>query len=415
MSISHDHRVTFASSAAGFLLAGTAVVIAIVRPLWLATVLVGPAGQAVTFFASVLAAALVATAVVFLVRERMRGGIPVVVVVLATALVGLAAMGLAALSFSIGFDEADAGAARSTFGSLGILFLAGAVLMLTASITTLALSILGSPAAGRRGRDLLTFVVSIATAVMVAAGAIFPVSVALAGCAVFVVTVLLVTRSRRGLRAPGDATTATSAVDRQRWADASRPAVLLARGALVAAALIWGTGLAASIALVGQPGATTALGIASALGQLPAIPLLWCVTVIFVTRMPASATAIRSVALLASVAIASSGVGLAVAGRPDGVLLFNLMPVLGLAVGVWSGSIVFALLHRFTPLERWIVAIVLTLGVAFAYNAVVTMNGGIPLLLAGAVLAFWGARAALRPRDAASGAGLSPATFPVSG
>ena len=418
MSISHDHRLASILSAAGFLLATAAAVIAFARPAWLTGLMVDQAGQtglAVTFFASVLAASLTAAAVVFLLRDRMRGGIPALVTVLAAAILGLGVMGLGALSWSIGFDEADAGAARSTFGSLLVVFIALAWLLLVTSIATAAFSLQPAAAAGRRGQDVLTLIVSAAIAAMVAIGAVSPVAVALASCGVFVLTVLLTARAERGKQQPAVAETASSPGERRIWAGASRLAVLLAWIATAATIVVWGTGLTASILLAGEPGATTALGRASALGQLSAIPLLWCATVIFATRMPASATAIRSAALLASVAIASSTLGLAWAGRPDGVLLFALMPILGLAVGVWAGIVAFGLLDRFGLAERWVGAVVLTLGAAFVYNAIVTMSGGIPLLLFSAVLALWGARAALRPRDAAGPAGFSPATLPVSG
>jgi hypothetical protein len=93
------------------------------------------------------------------------------------------------------------------------------------------------------------------------------------------------------------------------------------------------------------------------------------------------------------------GCSVALAGTPDGILLFALLPLLGLAAGLWTGAAAWVMLARpghVGPLSTRIVgtaAIELSGAVSYVLFVVSTM--GISLAVVSTLLLVWGARAAL--------------------
>jgi hypothetical protein len=409
-----------------------------------------PAASAgITGAAAILAAAtvvvptLLATAIVMLLAPVMRGGVPLRVTVIALMVLGLVATSLAALSWSVGFTRADAGIPQDSFTALALPLLAGALLLIASSTGAAWLSIWAGGAAApwratRAARIPIVVVASLLLAPVIAFGVIVPTGTILASCCTFVLGLVLTLRGgaeaalvRSALapspgsaaaESPGhgspfpasDVTTlipvigAGTAPFRHAGATqrsqpsprgaadrvvAARRATLLAWGSLATTVAVWGGGLIASIRLTGDPAATDVIRESAGAGHLAAIPLLLSLTVVFAVRMPGHARALWTSAAIVSAVLAACAAALAIASRDDGVLMFTLMPVMGIAVGAWAATAFWPRLTLPAP-GRLASAVIIAIAGAFLYGTFVAMMGGITLILASAVLAAWGARAA---------------------
>ena len=162
---------------------------------------------------------------------------------------------------------------------------------------------------------------------------------------------------------------------------------------------IWGGALIASIGFRGTEAATTVLTGAGGASQLAAIPLIGAGTVILVARYPHAHRLLWGAAIVASALIAVMGCSVALAGTPDGTLLFALLPLLGLAAGLWTGAAAWVMLARpghVGPVSTRIIgAVAIGLSGAVGYVIFVISTMGISLAVVSTLLLVWGARAAL--------------------
>jgi hypothetical protein len=410
----------------------------------------------------VCVAALVPTlllaAAVALLRGSLRGGAPQRIAVLLAGGLGFAAFGLAVGSWSVGFDEADAGVPFSTFANLAGPLALAAIALVSAAITTLSF-LVGQRPAHPAARVLVTAVVSIPVTLTALVSAVTPMVQPLVATAVLVLAALLLgARDRSGsigvqglptpagsaeAGRPADSTAAGRPAESAMGAWAAGPvstqqppsppqlraargrATILAAASLAFTVVVWGGALFASVLFEGQPEATTVMTAAGGAAQLAAIPLLWCASIVISARRPAGKR-LWTAAVLSSTLIAGAGTALTVVANPDGVLFFALLPVLALAAAVWAAAVIWPVVRgddihlQRTQLHeqsstgvqshsragRLALTLTLALGAGFAYVAFVGMTMGIGLAVISGLLTFWGVRAALQPRPAPN---VSPA------
>jgi hypothetical protein len=350
---------------------------------------------------------LIVCAILTLLRPVMRATVTTRIVVGAISGLGFVLLGIALASWSIGFDAADAGTEQGTFAELFLVWAGGAIVLEWVAATLIGY-LLGRQPVNRGARWLVSASAGVVIAVFAIIGAANPVSQLIVACAMLLLPVLLRRSASSTQREQREQTEQTEQSERSeqtatpsphRWERARRQARVLAGGSLVCTLAIWGGALMASIGFRGTDAATTVLTGAGGASQLAAIPLVGASTVILVARYPHAHRLLWGAAAVASVLIAVMGCSVALAGTPDGILLFALLPLLGLAAGLWTGAAAWVMLARpgrAGPLSTRIVgtaAIGLSGAVSYVILAVSTM--GISLAVVSTLLLVWGARAAL--------------------
>jgi hypothetical protein len=350
---------------------------------------------------------LIVCAILTLLRPVMRATVATRIVVGAISGLGFVLLGIALASWSIGFDAADAGTEQGTFAELFLVWAGGAIVLEWVAATLIGY-LLGRQPVNRGARWLVSASAGVVIAVFAIIGAANPVSQLIVACAMLLLPVLLrrsasstqkEQRKQREQTEQSEWSEQTATPSPHRWERARRQARVLAGGSLVCTLAIWGGALLASIRFRGTDAATTVLTGAGGASQLAAIPLIGAGTIILVARYPHAHRLLWGAAAVASALIAVMGCSVALAGTPDGILLFALLPLLGLAAGLWTGAAAWVMLARpgrAGPLSTRIVgtaAIGLSGAVSYVILAVSTM--GISLAVVSTLLLVWGARAAL--------------------
>jgi hypothetical protein len=353
---------------------------------------------------------LIVCAILTLLRPVMRATVATRIVVGAISGLGFVLLGIALASWSIGFDAADAGTEQGTFAELFLVWAGGAIVLEWVAATLIGY-LLGRQPVNRGARWLVSASAGVVIAVFAIIGAANPVSQLIVACAMLLLPVLLRRFASSTQKEQRERREQTEQAERSewreenvapspdRWEQARRQARVLAGGSLVCTLAIWGGALLASIRFRGTDAATTVLTGAGGASQLAAIPLIGAGTIILVARYPHAHRLLWGAAAVASALIAVMGCSVALAGTPDGILLFALLPLLGLAAGLWTGAAAWVMLARpgrAGPLSTRIVgtaAIGLSGAVSYVILAVSTM--GISLAVVSTLLLVWGARAAL--------------------
>ncbi|MCU1403948.1 MAG: hypothetical protein JWQ43_251 [Glaciihabitans sp.] len=408
---SPQHCSAAIASAIAVVVSITSAVLMLLAPEWFA--LSGEAGA--IFAGNGLSATLVAFAVLQLLAPSLRGGTALRAAILLSAVLAFAALYLAAVSWSIGFDEADAGLPTSPLASLVLPALGTGILLLALALgtTSLALRSNGVAALPVAARVAVVIPTSIVVAAILSGMGIAPITMCLVSAGVFITSVILAARDNRSaipVAAPSttpDLTTLLAIVSRRAATRARvdrplavRRATVLAWSSLAMSLAIWGGGVVTSIRLAGSPGATDALGVATGAGTLAAVPLILSITTIVVARTPERVSALWGAALAASVVVAVCAAALTIFYNVDGELMFALMPVTGIAVGAWLSTLVWPALTL--PMAgRVASAVVFTVVGAVAYAACVSMIGGASLVVVSVLLLVWAARAFLLPKPVA--------------
>jgi hypothetical protein len=166
--------------------------------------------------------------------------------------------------------------------------------------------------------------------------------------------------------------------------------------------VVWGCGVAASVAGDGTVLATSALGYASATAQLAAVPLIVAVT--WAVSAAQGAGAARIGALLASVVVVTASACMVVGYDPSGDSYIALAGVIALGVGVWLGTALWQYGVGRAGEDRVTLSVAGAVGGAVLYASLCSLPGGLGLLLASGYLVAGGRR----------GGPVSPARLPAS-
>lgn len=317
----------------------------------------------------------------------------------AAAALGVVALALTANSFAVGFDDADAGRPSGLFAGLTVAFMVAGVVGFAAALGIVFYALV-------RGRLSAPAAITVAAALGLVAAPFVAVTLLVPGSVIAVSLVVLVYASLPWLARTFAPTPARPRSPDGPPADVApvRGRVILLSGAALALTLVvWVGGIATSVATTGTDVATTSLGLTVALSQLAGIPLVWAGTLLLAARRPATATLGRRGAVVASVTIAVTAVAMVVTYSPRGDGFFPLAGVLGLGIGFWAGSVVWALYPAFARGARVGVSVLAAAAIAVVYTVSGPLTGGIVVALVSGVLAFGGARSLLEPRPAAAG------------
>jgi hypothetical protein len=350
---------------------------------------------------------LIVCAILTLLRPVMRATVTTRIVVGVTSGLGFVLLGIALASWSIGFDAADAGTEQGTFAELFLVWAGGAIVLEWVAATLIGY-LLGRQPIKRGARWLVSAIAGLVIAMFAIIGAVNPVSQLVVACAMLLLPVLLRRSASSTQKEQREHTEHSErsawreenvAPSPHRWERARRQARVLAGGSLMCTLAIWGGALIASIGFRGTEAATTVLTGAGGASQLAAIPLIGAGTVILVARYPHAHRLLWGAAIVASALIAVMGCSVALAGTPDGTLLFALLPLLGLAAGLWTGAAAWVMLARpghVGPVSTRIIgAVAIGLSGAVGYVIFVISTMGISLAVVSTLLLVWGARAAL--------------------
>jgi hypothetical protein len=395
------HSVAARLSGIGFLLTvvGAAAVVTGPYPL-------------VAMPALIVAGALTVAAVLQLVRPSRvlgRGAFPVVAVAAALA---FSAETLLPWSFGAGMAEADAGGKRSVFSTLTGVFAMTACAGFGIAAALLVFGFMRADARGPRadtgdgGGSVPApgggSVPALPTALTVAAlaglvagpgltAALYTSGALLPSLAVFLTAVLTVDRPEPAGGLLADPRVVGAPV----WARVR----LLAAASVAYTVVVWGGGLAVSIAGDGTDVATSALGVASGAAQLAAVPLLWAVTLVAALRLRPSARLLSGAFVVAAVGVTAASVAIVVGYSPASDHYVPLLVALGLSVGVWLGAIAISLTRGWAGFERALIVAIAIVGGTGAYITGAAILGGITLLAVSGCLVVAGTRALRgRPR-----------------
>jgi hypothetical protein len=364
-------------------LAGASVALGIA---WLASLVLAPASPGAIEVVRVLLGAVLAPVLGIVVGVRLVA-VPLALThrlrraLQASATVGVVALALTANSFVAGADDSEAGRPAGLFASLTTAYIVASVLGVAIGIVLFRLF-----------RRRLAVRPSIAVAVPLAAIAAPFVAVTLLGpgavialsLVVFVYTLLPRLSGAFALPpAPRPSVPVEPVRDR---------VILLVAVSLAVTLIVWTCGISLSIAASGTDAATTSLGLASAAGQLAAIPLFWAVSLVMVFRRPTVARAARLGSAVSSGIVALVVVAM-VAG---GDAYVPLLLVLSAGVGFWAATIVWALWHSWRPAARIALSVSAAIAAAIVYAMFAALTGGIVIALASGLLAFGGGRYLLR-------------------
>ena len=379
-------------------LAGSAVALS---ALWLVSLVFvfgtpEPLRVVLTVLGSVVAPALATVVFVRLAAGPLGVTVRRRRILLAVTVFAFLALALTANSFSVGFDDADAGRPSGLFASLTAVFAVAGVLAFAASIALVLVAAIGGRLSTRAG-----------VAIAVLAGLIAAPFVALtfltpAPSLVYALAAFVWAAWPRGLPKSADRPSARPLVAVEGVRDR---VILLSAVSLATTLVVWVGGIAVSLANTGTDAATTGLGVASALGQLAVIPLIWAVSLLLGVRLPASTATARLGIAVATATVAAAALAMTIGYSPDGGLFIPLIALLSLGVGFWAASVVWALAASWPSPARTATATVALVATALLYAVVVALSGGVTLALVSGFLAFGGARLLLRQRRPAGDAG----------
>jgi hypothetical protein len=387
-------------------LAATALALTVVAlvALMFAPAMPLPVRAVVLGVSGVAAPLLTVVALLLLVTPALRLDRRFEAAVVAAAAVAFVADLLFVLSFSAGMDEADAGTARSLFGSLTWLFALTSAAGF-ATLTALLLFLVFRRPAGMPRRPAI--VASIVAALLAAPFLVWSISSPLTAVlpALAVAIVALVPPRPRG---HPDGTTPAARLPRAAGRLLVPRVRTLALAGLGYTVVVWAGAIGTSIAATGTDGASSALGVAAGAAQLAVVPLLVAGSLV------AEAHTSRRRTLWIGTAVALAGVcatstAMVVGFDPDGDLFVQRLAVIGVAVGAWATTIAWTVTARLPSAARVAAASVALVGGSVVYLFMVALSAGIPLALVGAFLVLGGARRLLRVAPA-----TSPATLPAS-
>jgi len=387
-----------ADRAAAGTAAGVALVLGVVSAVASLAGGVSPATIAVAVVGGALSPALAVAALTLLYRRPLGLGRASTAVVIGGSLLAFVALMLSRASFSVGMDEGDRGEARSLFGALTAEFLLVALLAGVASATPVAHRLLRGGGLPHGVRWILVAVSACAAGPTVLLTMITPQTPPLAAAAALLLVALA------GPRVPAAAPVSVPAAGLRVLAKRVR---VLALGALLFGVVVWGGGLAASVAGEGTPRATSAFGYAAATAQLAAVPLVIAATLLVAAR--AGGGAVRGGAVVAIVVVVTASALMVALYDPasDGYVL--LATVIALGAGCWFAGAAWQLGGARTTPDRAVIAVSAAAVGALVYLATCSLPGGLGLLLVSGYLAFGGRM--LVPGRAGP---LSPATLPAS-
>jgi hypothetical protein len=342
-------------------------------------------------------------ALLLLVSPALRLGPRHEAALAAAAAVAFVADLLFVLSFGVGMDEADAGTGLSLFGSLAWLFGLASAAGFAAFTALMLFALL------RRTPGMVTWVAAIVAGVVALVAAPFlvwifasPLTAALPALAVTIAAFYDPSLARRLPPAP-----------LRPIADARRLAMrvrTLGLASFVYTVVVWVGAVSASIAAAGTDAAGTALGTASGAAQLAVVPLLLAGTIVVEAR---SAGDIRPlwIGTATSVgAVVAVGIAMVAAFTPDGDVFVRGLGVLALAVGLWFGTLAWALGAGRSTGVRVMLSLAALLGGAVAYLVGAALTAGITLAFVSGFLAFGGTRLVVRRLPTTT----TPARLPAS-
>jgi hypothetical protein len=286
-------------------------------------------------------------------------------VVLPLFLLGIAAGTLAVVSWSTGFDEANAGVTRSLLNNLFVPASITAILLIGSSVgIAVASRLLRPPAA----RVLMGIAIGLLSVPVMVPLLVSPTASTVAAAALMIVL---------GLRAR------TALVGAKPRAPAARGVRPLAIVAFAMTLLSFGYGLIAGIAFVGTDAATQAMGIMAAGGNMASVPLMAALT----QRAAPGRTGPRIGLVISGVGVAFASVAWAV-GTDLSSGLFLAIPAF---VAFWASTMAGALLP-YRGLLLVGLSMVVAIGVAVAYFMFALTTAGGALAIASGILAFGGRR-----------------------
>ena len=346
-------------------------------------VALGLAGGAVAPTFAVAAAVQLAAPRLRLTRDRG-------LLVLGTAAVAFCALTLVSLSFSTGMDGADASRLSGLIGTLTVVAVITSVLAFAATVALPLFSVLRSRGLGTRAAGWTAVGVGIGVAPAVVWVLLSPVPVAVFCVAVWIAALL-----------PGGLPRVSRPEDGEGRAPADVPRLrervtFFAAVSLAVTLVVWASGIAVSIAATGTPGAAAGLALAAAGGQIAVVPLLWAATLVVSSRAPRAAEASRTGFAGAALLVAAVVIAMTVATRLDGDLFVPLVGVLGIAVGLWCGSVAWPLAAGWPAWGRAGATAATVVGGTLLYTVLVAFSGGVTLALASGFVAFGGARYLVR-------------------
>ena len=390
--------VGFLRSRTDLQLAGTSVVLSVA---WLVSlVLVGEAPAPVETV-RVLLGAVLAPLLAIVVFVRLVAG-PLALshrqrrLLQATAAVGVIALALTANSFVAGVADSESDRPAGLFVSLAVVYVLSSIAGFAVAIAVVFFVLIRRRLSTLQSLAVAAPLAAIA-APFVAVTLLVPGSVIAASLVALAYTLLPVL-SRTFTLPPAESTSVAIEPVRER-------VILFAGVSLAITLAVWAGGIALSVANTGTDVATSSLGYASAAGQLAAIPLLWAVSLLVGLRRPATTATARLGVAVASATVAGAAIAMIVGYSTDGDRFILLAGVIGLGVGFWAATVVWALYPAFSTPARLAVGAVVAIGGAMAYAMVVALTGGIVLAIASGFLAFGGSRVLLRPHEPATGGG----------
>jgi hypothetical protein len=370
-------------------LAGASVALGIA---WLASLVLAPASPGAIEVVRVLLGAVLAPVLAIVVGVRLVAA-PLALThrlrraLQASATVGVVALALTANSFVAGADDSEAGRPAGLFASLTTAYIVASVLGFGVAIGIVLFRLFRRRLAVRPSFAVAVPLAAIA-APFVAVTLLGPGAVIALSLVVFVYTLLPRLSGAFTLPpAPRPSVPVEPVRDR---------VILLAAVSLAVTLIVWTCGISLSIAASGTEAATTSLGLASAAGQLAAIPLFWAVSLVIGFRRPAVARAARIGSAVSSGIVALVVVAMVAGYSAGGDAYVPLLLALSAGVGFWAATIVWALWHSWRPAARIALSVSAALAAAVVYAMFAALTGGIVLALASGLLAFGGARFLLR-------------------
>jgi len=388
-----------ARSTVGFAAASAALGV-----LWLASFAVVDDGPGVLEVAQVLLGAITAPLLAAVALTRILApalGLDrrLTIALRIASTTGIVALALTANAWAVGFGDADAGRPVGVFASLTPVFMLAGVAGFAAALGVVFYALV-------RARLSTRASIALAAALGLVAAPFVAVALLVLGAVIVVSLVVLVYASLPWLSRTFTTPPAEpAAVD---VAPVRGRAIMLSGVALALTLAVWASGIGVSIAMTGTDVATTSLGLTLALAQLAVIPLVWASTLVLAARRPTTAALGRRGAIVASVAVVATTVAMVATYSPGGSAFFLLAAVLGLGIGFWAGSLVWALYPAFQTVARLTVSVLAALVVAVVYATVGVLTGGIVVALVSGLLAFGGARSLLESRRPPAGGQLQP-------
>ncbi|MCU1542308.1 MAG: hypothetical protein JWM50_173 [Microbacteriaceae bacterium] len=362
-----------------------------------------PLRTAMLVVSGVAAPLLMMVALLLLVSPALRLGRGYETGVAAAASLAIVGDLLLVLSFSVGMEEGDTGNTPSLFGGLTWVFALVSAAGFAAFTALMLFAVLRRrPGSAGWVAAAISGGVAIIAAPFLVWSFASPLTATLPALAVAVAAFYDPSAARR---LPG-ARLRTVADARH----LARRVRTLALSSFVYTVVVWVGAVSASIAATGTDAAGPLLGTAAAAAQLAVVPLLLAGTIVVEARS-AGGTRPLWIGTAASVgAVGVVAVSMVAAYGPDGDAFVRGLGVLALAVGVWLGTLTWALgADRTTP-ARGALAAVAVLGGAATYLLGAALTAGMTLALVSGFLAFGGTRLVFRRPTTTT----TPETLPAS-